>query len=164
MTAHAFSRSRRCSAGALTLLALALHACVTLPHRTVDDAAGCYYFERDAIAQELQLPWGVRLLADTLTGWPAVQQLPEVRRAVTLFAPGDERTFPFGYWRPLGTDSLEIGYPAGGGLRLTVAVGQARLVGTAVPVGDVLAPPAEPAAARTYPVTLLHARCPDATP
>lgn len=136
-------------------------ACVSTPDAPLDEVAGCYYFERDAAAESLRLPWGVRLLADSLTGWPAWAQRPEVRRAVTLVDYEESAAHPFGYWRPLGRDSLEVGYPGGGGLVLRLAVEPARLVGTARPVGDVLRPPGELPAPSVHPVALLHARCPE---
>ncbi|HUE77535.1 MAG TPA: hypothetical protein VMM83_06295 [Longimicrobiales bacterium] len=123
------------------------------------DLAGCYYFERDAAADQLRLPWGVRLLDRPLEGWPAIQQLVGVRVATTLTADGDV-DHPFGYWRPMGQDSINIGYPAGGGLSLRLAVEPARLAGTARPVGDAL--PLDGVANRPLrTVSLTHARCPE---
>jgi hypothetical protein len=134
--------------------------CVSVPTQAVEALAGCYYFERDIVADTLRLPWGVRLLPDSLEGWPAIQQLPDVRRAVTLVGPEQAASYPFGYWRPLAVDSLEIGYPAGGGLLLTLAVLPTHLTGTVRAVGDAL-PLGEPPPARTTdPVSLMRARCP----
>jgi hypothetical protein len=113
-------------------------ACVTMTPQTADPLAGCYYFERDVVADTLRLPWGIRLLADSLDGWPAMQQQPGVRRAVTLVGPEQVADFPFGYWRPLADDAVEIGYPAGGGLLLTLEVGATHLTGSARAVGDAL--------------------------
>lgn len=135
-------------------------ACVNTPAPAPEPLAGCYYFERDTVAERLRLPWGIRLQSDTLTGWPAIQQLAGVRRASTLVGPGEEQSFPFGYWRPLNADSLEIGYPAGGGLVLELAVASERLVGTARAVGDVLPPPGQTVEPPRDPVLLLYARCP----
>lgn len=123
------------------------------------DLAGCFYFERDAAADQLRLPWGVRLLDQPLEGWPAIQQLDGVRVAATLTGEGDA-DHPFGYWRPLGEDSINIGYPAGGGLSLRLAVEPGRLTGTARPVGDAL--PLDGAGERPLrAVSLMRARCPE---
>jgi hypothetical protein len=152
-------------AGRLAAAAVLLaSACATTPDNGEAHPTGCWYFERDAAAEALRLPWGVRLLPDSLTGWPALERLPGVRRATTLAAPGDEAGHPFGYWRPLAgepstRDSLEIGYPAGGGLVLRLGGGIDRVTGTASPVGDAVAPGAAPAQVRA--VTLTRARCPE---
>jgi hypothetical protein len=134
-------------------------ACATTPENGQADRTGCWYFERDADAEALRLPWGVRLLPDSLTGWPALERLPGVRRATTLARPGEEAGHPFGYWRSLGGDTVEIGYPAGGGLLLQLEGDTAHLTGTATPVGDAVAPGAAPP--RVRPVTLTRARCPE---
>jgi hypothetical protein len=153
-------RARTVAAAICALCAPA--ACVTTPPAP-RVAAGCYYFERDATAVRLNLPWGVRLLADTLEGWPVIQQRRDVRGAVTLVGHGETAAFPFGYWLPLGADSVEIGYPAGGGLLLELQVGPGRLAGTARALGDAMRPGefAQPRPAEA--VSLVHARCPDDT-
>jgi hypothetical protein len=145
---------------ASALLPLVLSACATTQPGGPPPLAGCWYFERDAAAERLQLPWGVRLLEDTLTGWPALQQRPGVRRALTLLRPGEEEPFPFGYWLPLGSDSVEIGYPAGGGLLLELAVSAERLSGGALELGDAQPPPAGPRVRPRHPVSLAWAACP----
>jgi hypothetical protein len=145
---------------AIPLLAYA-GGCATTPGPAADALPGCYYFEQDAAAQALQLPWGVRLTADSLTGWPAIQQRPDVRRAVTLTGTDATATYPFGYWRPLAGDSVEIGYPAGGGLLLRLAIEADGLAGTARPVGDVVAQPGIVEDAALQRVRLTRARCPD---
>jgi hypothetical protein len=151
---------RRPRPAALLAAAIVLApACATTPENGQADRTGCWYFERDADAEALRLPWGVRLLPDSLTGWPALERLPGVRRATTLARPGEEAGHPFGYWRPLGGDTVEIGYPAGGGLLLRLDGDAAHLAGTATPVGDAMAPGAAPPQAR--PVTLTRARCPE---
>jgi hypothetical protein len=148
-------------AGCGTAAALLLVACVTTPGLAPVDEPGCYYFERNAAAQALHLPWGVRLLPDTLEGWPAIQQQPGVRRAVTLVGHEQAAAYPFGYWRPLGRDSMEIGYPAGGGLVLHLAVEPMRLSGTAREVGDAVAPGARPpGGSPAGVVSLIRAQCP----
>jgi hypothetical protein len=135
-------------------------ACVSTPDVAPADRAGCYYFERDAAADALALPWGVRLLTDSLQGWPAIQQLPGVRQAETLVHYDARAGYPFGYWRPLAADSIEIGYPAGGGLLLRLHADAARLAGTARPVGDVMPAPGAGAARTATAVSLVRASCP----
>jgi hypothetical protein len=80
---------------AAPLLAYAA-SCATTPGPAAEALTGCYYFEQDATAQALRLPWGVRLLADSLSGWPAIQQRPDVRRAVTLTGTASTAAYPFG--------------------------------------------------------------------
>lgn len=119
------------------------------------DLAGCYYFEQDAVFQELQLPWGFRLLDQPLEGWPALQQLEDVRVATTLTG-RDEVDHPFGYWRPLAGDSLLVGYPAGGGFSLRIELDANEMTGSILPVGD-----AGLGERTARPVGIIHARCPE---
>jgi hypothetical protein len=144
----------------LSVLALsALTACATTGQGPASGLTGCWYFERDDVARSLRLPWGLRVLPDPLEGWPALQQRDGVRVASTLTVDGD-RDHPFGYWLPLGEDSVEIGYPGGGGYVLRLAAKDARMEGTVGPVGDVLMPgvdgPPDPS-----PVVLTRALCPE---
>jgi hypothetical protein len=134
-------------------------ACVSMTPRSPDRLVGCYYFERDVVADTLRLPWGIRLLPDTLAGWPAIQQLPDVRRAVTLVGPEQTASYPFGYWRLFAEDSVEIGYPAGGGLVLSLAADTTHLTGTVRAVGDAVAL-GETLSRATDAVSLMRARCP----
>ena len=117
---------------------------------------GCYYFEQDDTARQLQLPWGIRLLDRPLEGWPAVQQYEDARVATTLTGQ-DEVDHPFGYWRSLSGDSILVGYPAGGGLSLRLAADSGGMAGTARPVGDATLSTQRP----TYALRLVHARCPE---
>jgi hypothetical protein len=147
---------------AITLVA----GCATAHVAPADALAGCWYFDRTATAERLNLPWGVELRTDSVQGWPAIQQLPDVRRAVTLLDGTRVEDFPFGYWRALRSDSVEIGYPAGGGLLLSLAVqppppadvtaltGTARALGDARPPGQFDRPP------EVDPVSLTRAMCP----
>lgn len=154
----AFARIAAPAACALVAAACA-SACASTGDAPPADLAGCYYFDRDAAAEQLRLPWGVRLLDRPLEGWPAIQQLEGVRVATTLTPDGDV-DHPFGFWRPLAGDSVHIGYPAGGGLSLRLAVEAGRMTGTARPVGDAL--PMGGAADRPLrTVSLMHARCPE---
>jgi hypothetical protein len=122
--------------------------------------AGCYYFVQDRTAQELNLPWGVRLLDRPLEGWPALQQRGGVQRAATLTGRAEEN-FPFGYWIRTAQDSVEIGFPGGGGLVLDLRLDGTALRGVARPVGDALPPPAARPAPEAHPVVLTWARCPE---
>lgn len=121
--------------------------------------AGCYYFVQDRTAEQLRLPWGVRLHDRPLEGWPAIQQRTGVHRASTLTG-SDEVDFPFGYWIRTAGDSVEIGYPGGGGLVLELAIDDTGLRGTARPVGDALEPPATRPERTSHPVELTWAGCP----
>lgn len=133
-------------------------ACASAPPgASAHDPTGCWYFERDDAARALNLPWGVRLTADTLTGWPAIERRGGARRAATLTPDGDA-DHPFGYWMALPGDSIEIGYPGGGGLLLRLAAGDVAMTGEAHALGDVLAPGAPPRPVRT--VRLARAQCP----
>jgi hypothetical protein len=138
---------------------LSAWTCATTPAPSADDLTGCYYFERGVAADTLHLPWGVQLLPDSLEGWPAIQQLPGVRRARTLVDAERTHSHPFGYWRPLEADSVEIGYPGGGGLVLVLGVGEVQLTGTARAVGDVVRPGGQPTRAQPG-ITLARAACP----
>lgn len=128
------------------------------------ELTGCWYFEQTPTG--LRLPWGVRLTDRRLEGWPALNRLEGVRLATTLTAE-KEQNHPFGYWRDLAAaDSLEIGYPAGGGLVLELEVQQTDpgrwpvLKGLARPVGDAVALGEDPAERAARPVRLTHAACP----
>jgi hypothetical protein len=121
----------------LTLLAvLVVGACASTPNGTAQELAGCYYFEQDATARELNLPWGVHLTADALTGWEPLDQEPDTYTAVTLVGPDETQDFPFGYWQDRGADSVRIGYPSMGGFVLELTLEDGHLVGTARGVGD----------------------------
>ena len=148
------TRTTRIAACAL----IALPSCVSAPAAAPADPVGCWYFDRDDHASELNLPWGVRLLDDALADAPAHG---DARTARTLNADG-EADFPFGFWAPLPGDSIVIGYPAGGGLVLRLAGGDTSMGGIARPVGDAITPGAE--ARPDRPVRLSRAQCPAADP
>lgn len=142
-----------------TLLLLALvatAACASTPGGAAQELAGCYYFEQDATARQLNLPWGVQLTADPLSGWPPIDQQPDTYTAVTLTDAQRTDDFPFGYWQVRSGDSIRIGYPSMGGFVLDLAVQDSQLVGTATPVGD-----AGLGDRPTHSVRLDRARCPD---
>ncbi len=148
----------RASAPAL-FLALAAAACASSPNGAARDLAGCYYFEQDETARQLNLPWGVRLTADSLTDAPHLDQQPNTYRAVTLRGTGHTTDFPFGYWQALPGDSVRIGYPSMGGFVLNLAVVDGSLTGQAIPVRDAGFGPRDPHAVR-----LDRARCPGEEP
>lgn len=139
--------ARACAALAIGVVG----ACVSAPATTSSDPAGCWYFERDPAAAELNLPWGIRLLTEPLPDAPAD---PDARLARTLNADGPA-DHPFGYWAPVAGDSVVIGYPAGGGLVLRLLRGDTSMSGIARPVGDVMTGPRPD---RT--VRLTRAACP----
>lgn len=141
------------------LLALVASACATTQEGDAQSMEGCYYFQQDETARELNLPWGVRLTTDSLTGWPPLEQEPGVYEAVTLRGPDRTTRFPFGFWQSLPGDSVRIGYPGSGGFSLDLAVESDALVGVAVPVGDAGLGPRTPRAVR-----LDRARCPEQPP
>jgi hypothetical protein len=151
-----------CHRATVLLAAVTLAAaCGGMPERSDPrPLVGCHYFVQDDVARDLQLPWGVRLLDRPLEGWPALQQRPGVMQATTLTG-HDEVDFPFGYWVVSAEDSLEIGYPAGGGLLLELAMINGAFEGRARPVGDAVPAPGVVAGQRAHPVRLTWARCPD---
>lgn len=126
------------------------------PEEQAVGLAGCYQFERNEGARGLGLPWGVELVDEPLgSEWPGMSGRAGVRRARTATSPTERGDVPFGYWAPAGTDSLEIGYPGGGGMVLTLGVsgpdliGGGRGVGDAIPLGGSLGPrPPLPVVAR----------------
>lgn len=139
------------------LLLVALACAHGADRAAAPDPIGCWYFEQDDAARQLVLPWGVRLAADTLTGWPAMDARGGARVAATL-APGEELGHPFGYWLELSGDSIQVGYPGGGGLSLRLEVSESVLQGSARPVGDAL--PLNAPARTTHAVRLTRAMCP----
>lgn len=129
------------------------------PARMVQSASspvGCYQFERGPGARALGLPWGVELEDVPLgPGWPLTTGIEGVRRALTETSPTERADHPFGYWRGIAADSVEIGHPGGGGVVLTLAregqdlIGRGVAAGDAVSLGGPLGPrPPEPVVAR----------------
>ncbi|MFW5952298.1 MAG: hypothetical protein ACOCVZ_09305 [Gemmatimonadota bacterium] len=138
------------------LLLAAGAACASTQEAPADRLAGCYYFDRDEIARQLDLPWGVRLTTEPLADWPPLSEQEDVRVAVTLRDYDETTDYPFGYWRPLTGDSLRLGYPGAGGFVVDLVVGDRALTGLARPVGDA----GLDLDRRAHPVRLQHARCP----
>ena len=145
--------------GTAVAVAAVFAACASTGERQQGVAPGCYYFQQDAVAEDLNLPWGVHLKEGDLQGWPALERRGGAREAATL-TPRGEADHPFAYWIAPAADSVEIGYPAGGGfvLKLTVDDDQ-DLRGVAIPVGDMVNPN-DPSPRERHPVTLTWARCP----
>jgi hypothetical protein len=120
---------------------------------------GCHFFVQDDVAEALGLPWGVRLLDQPLEGWPNLAGTG-ARRATTLTG-WDEMDHPFAYWVRTAEDSIRIGYPAGGGLVLDLALENGAFEGRARPVGDILEPPAALPDRPTHRVRMVWALCPE---
>lgn len=133
-----------------------LGACASSPDGAAQELAGCYYFEQDETARELNLPWGVQLTTDSLDS-PFLEGQENVRAAITL-ADG-ERTadFPFGYWQPLTEETLRLGHPGMGGFTVDLTIDGDALSGRLAGEGDV----ATGAPMRSFPVRLTRARCPE---
>lgn len=147
---------------ATTILAAAASLLACAPRNAATqagDVAGCWYFERNAGADALNLPWGVRLTADALDeNWPAMNGR-DARHAATLTTGGDA-DHPFAYWLASAADSIEVGHPGGRGLVLDLHVSDTSLAGSARAVGDAL-PLDGPAARSAQAVRLTRARCPE---
>ena len=149
--------SRRLLAGVALVALSGAAACRTAPATTTSDPVGCWYFDRNEAAAALLLPWGIRLGGDELTGHAGLEARGDPRAAATL-EPDAERDHPFGYWLPIAGDSIEIGYPAGGGILLRVARGDTSMSGNARELGDAMLPGAAPRTAHA--VRLTRAQCP----
>lgn len=143
---------------AATAAATVFGACASTAESPAQDLPGCYYFQQDAVFSELRLPWGVRLADAPLQGWPALEA-EGAHRATTLTGTR-EQDHPFGYWLVTAPDSVEIGYPGGGGWLLELHVQEDRsLTGTITGVGDAI-DPTDPAPRQPRPVSMVWARCP----
>lgn len=154
MTFDPRARVPRIIPAALLLVA----ACASTPDRgDPPPAPGCYFFVAGDAVQEFRLPEGVHLTDRALTGWPAIMQRGDVKVAVTLRSTGTA-DYPFGYWLEEG-DSIEVGYPSGGGIVLDLAPAGDALVGTARALGDT-APPGETPDRRSLSVRLERRACP----
>lgn len=141
----------------LILLAAAAIACASTPDAQVPPLPGCYRFQAGEAVDTYRLPAGVRLTDRPLEGWPAIARRGDVKVAITLTGDG-EADHPFGYWLEEPGDSVEIGYPAGGGIVLDLAVVDNGLEGRARAVGDVMQYGREPGP-RSLPVRLEPASC-----
>ena len=144
----------------LGLVAGGLGCATAGPPPSIEELAGCYFFEQDDEARALRLPDGIHLTPRPLEGWPAIMQRGGVKVAVTLTDQGPA-DYPFGYWLLEDDGALEVGYPAGGGIVLHLEGTTDRLEGTARTFGDTFSYPDEDAGAREVPVTLMRGRCPE---
>lgn len=126
-----------------------------------EPVVGCYRFLETAGSEALGLPWGVILDEGPLEeGWPLVERFEEVRRARTATSETGRADVPFGYWRPVAGDSVEIGHPGGGGVVLVVAPADGGLAGTGRSAGDALQPGQEPGPRPSRPVRARRFECP----
>lgn len=139
----------------LFLVTLALGCASTGDSVPSGELVGCYYFEQDAAAREMRLPWGFRLMDEPLAGWPRMAE-QDAWAAETLVDEDTTRDSPFAHWQVLPGDSIRVGHPGGGGWSLTLAPTETGLAGTARPVGDAGLGPRP-----LRDVTLLRARCPE---
>lgn len=131
-------------------------ACASSPDGSAQQIAGCYYFEQDSSARQLNLPWGVELTSDSLDS-PFLQGRENVRTAVTLLGPDETRPYPFGYWQVVADDMIRLGSTGTGGFTADLRVQENELSGILGGVGDA-APSPEMQSAR---VRLTRAACPD---
>jgi hypothetical protein len=120
---------------------------------------GCWAFEENAASEALDLPWGLALTGDPVRG---LREVGEERSAATLDESGGRSQVPFGSWRPLPGDSVQVDPVAMGSLQLRLAVGEEELTGVARPIGDVAGPWAGPGARPVEGVVARAAPCPDA--
>lgn len=121
---------------------------------------GCYRFRSDASSEALNLPWGVVLDDEPLgDAWPLMARFDDVRRARTATSPTGRADHPFGYWRPVAGDSVEIAHPGGGGLVLTMAPVAGGLEGRGRAAGDVLEPGETPGPRPSRPVSAERVEC-----
>lgn len=123
--------------------------------------AGCYRFERNAGAEELRLPWGLLLRAEPLEeGWPLMERFDDVYTALTLESASRWIDHPFGYWRPVEGDSLQVGHPGGGGIVLVLAPREdGGLTGRGRDAGDAVRPGEDPSQRTSRSVRLDVVEC-----
>lgn len=101
------------------------------------DAELCYRFVDNEASRALDLPWGVALQGGPV---PALADSGDRRAAATLSADGTRSDMPFGAWRPLAGDSVQVDPVLTGRLQLRLAAGPDALRGVGRPVGDVAGP------------------------
>lgn len=119
---------------------------------------GCWAFEENEASAALDLPWGLALTGDPV---PGLREPGEDRAAATLDEAGGRSEVPFGSWRPLPGDSVQVGPVAMGSLQLRLAVGEDALTGVARSIGDVAGPWAEGRAGPVEGVVARPVPCPD---
>ena len=131
----------------LTAMASAVAACAgaLVKTRPIVPVVGCYQIEWGRGASRLRLPWGFVLEDEPLeVGWPLLAGREGVRRALTATSPTEREDHPFGYWAPHGADSIEVGYPGGGGVVLALERRGQDLFGPGRPAGDAVRPGESP--------------------
>lgn len=133
--------------------------CASTPDATAQDVMGCYFFEPGDAVETFRLPEGVHLTDRPLEGWPAIMERGDVKVAVTLRTDGTA-DYPFGYWLLEAADSVEIGYPAGGGIVLDLATDGDALEGIARALGDTRSFGQEDEGPTELPVRLEPGSCP----
>lgn len=136
--------------------ATAAIGCASTPDGSAQALEGCWYFEQDDVVRQVGLPWGVRLTTDSLPNAPEAEDGAFARTAVTLIGPDEVADHPFGYWQPVGGDSVRLGYPGMGGYDVRMEVAENEMVGTVRSVGD-----AGLGQRPTRPVRLMRAACPE---
>ena len=119
---------------------------------------GCWAFEENGASAALDLPWGLALMGHPV---PGLQEPGDRRAAATLDGSGTRSEVPFGSWRPLPGDSVQVGPVAMGSLQLRLAVGEEELTGVARSIGDVAGPWAKGGAGPVEGVVARPVPCPD---
>lgn len=101
--------------------------------------AGCYRLELQGDPTGWRLPSGIVLEAEPLAAWPHLERrYGTVFVARTLADSGKLVDHPFGYWRPLGHDSLFVGHPgAFAGLSMELELVGKDLAGQITAFSDV---------------------------
>jgi hypothetical protein len=128
------------------------------PAALEEGEVGCWAFEENAATEALDLPWGLALMGHPV---PGLREPGDRRAAATLDGSGTRSEVPFGSWRPLPGDSVQVGPVAMGSLQLRLAVGEEELTGLARSIGDVAGPWAEAGAAPVEGVVARPVPCPD---
>ncbi len=119
----------------------------------------CYRFVEGEAASTLRLPWGFALSGDSI---PGMSDPGDRLAAATLAEDGVRSDVPFGAWRPLEGDSVQVGPVVTGSLQLRLSVSDSLLSGQARPIGDVAGPGTDRAALES--VTAATVACPARVP
>ena len=141
--------------GIVGAVVLGAAACASTPDGGAQELAGCYYFERDAVVERWNLPWGVRLTTDSLATRPPLLEGDNVRAARTLIGPDETSDYPFAFWQVMAPDSIRLGSGGIGGISMVLSRDGQVLAGRAYSPDDTRTGPTPSA-----PVRLTHARCP----
>ena len=144
--------------GSVALCSALVASCASAPPAE-RSAVGCYQFERNDGERALGLPWGFELEAAPLgPGWPLMAGRADVRRARTATSPTGRDDHPFGYWWESARDSVEVGYPGGGGITLRLGWQSQDLLGQGTSGGDAV-PAGGPAPRTSAPVVARRVLC-----